>query len=85
MKVKVLVAESRLTLCDPMNYSVRGILQARLLERVAVPFSKGLSQSRDRTQVSHIAGGFFTSWATREAQRMYIYISQIFTVLRDTQ
>ena len=42
------------------------ILQARILEWVAVPFSRGSSQSRDRTHVSHIAGGFFTSWATRE-------------------
>ena len=45
-----------------------GILQARILQWVAVPFSRGSSQPRERTQVSHIAGGFFTSWATREAQ-----------------
>ena len=56
------------TLCDPMDYTVHGILQARILEWGAVPFSKGSSQPRDRTQVSHIAGGFFSSWATREAQ-----------------
>ena len=43
-----------------------GIFQARILEWVAVPFSTGSSQPRYRTQVSHIAGGFFTSWATRE-------------------
>ena len=43
-----------------------GILPARILERVAIPFSRGLSQSRDWTQVSHTAG-FFTLWATREA------------------
>ena len=55
------------TLCDPMDYVVRGILQARILEWVAVPFSRGSSQPRDQTQVSHIAGGFFTSWATRES------------------
>ena len=49
---------------------VHGILQARrILEGVAVPFSRESSQPRDRTQVSLIAGGFFTSWATREAQR----------------
>ena len=47
---------------------VHGVLQARILERVAVPFSWGSSQPRDRTQVSHIAHWFFTSWATREAQ-----------------
>ena len=56
------------TLCDPMDYTVRGILQARILEWVVIPFSRRSSQPRDRTQVSHIAGGFFTSWATREAQ-----------------
>ena len=46
---------------------VHGILQARILEWVAVPFFRRSSQLRDRPQVSHIAGGFFTSWATREA------------------
>jgi len=45
----------------PMDYTVLGILQARILEWVAIPFSRGSSQPRDRTQVSHIAGGFFTS------------------------
>ena len=42
--------------------------QSRILEWVAFPFSRGSSLPRDQTQVSHIAGGFFTSWATREAQ-----------------
>ena len=46
---------------------VHGILQTRILEWVAFPFSRGSSQPRDQTQVSRIAGGFFTSWATREA------------------
>ena len=46
--------------------SVHGISQARTLESVAVRFSRGTSQPRDGTQVSHIAGGFFTIWATRE-------------------
>ena len=50
-----------------MDGIVHGILQARILEWVAVPFSRGSSQPRDRTQVSCIVGGFFTSWATREA------------------
>ena len=53
--------------------SVPGIFQARTLEWVAIPFSRGSSWPRDRTQVSHIAGGFFTIWATREAQ-MVVYI-----------
>ena len=44
-----------------------GILQARILEWVAFPFSRGSSQPRDQTQVSHIAGRFLTSQATREA------------------
>ena len=48
-------------------YIVHGILQARILEWVAFPFSRGSSQPRDQTQVSCIAGRFFTSWATREA------------------
>jgi len=43
-----------------MDYRVQGILQAIILEWVAVPFSRGYSQPRDWTQVSHIAGGFFT-------------------------
>ena len=49
------------TLCDSMNYTVHGILQARILEWVAFPFFRGFSQHRDRTQVSCTAGGFFTS------------------------
>ena len=54
-------------ICDPMDYIVHEILQVRILEWAAIPFSRGPSQPRDLTQVSHIAGGFFTVWATREA------------------
>ena len=54
-----------------MDYTVHGILQARILEWVAFPFSRVSSQSRDQTQVSLIAGGFFTSWVTREAYNHY--------------
>ena len=61
MKVKVKVTQLCLTLRDPMNYAVRGILQARILEWIAFPFSRGSSQRRDQTQVSRIAGRFFTS------------------------
>ena len=64
---EVKVVQSCLTLCDPIDYMVHGILQARILEWVAFPFSRGSSQPRDQTQVSPIVGGFFTSWATREA------------------
>ena len=60
-KVKVKVAQSCLTLYNPMDYTVHGILQARILEWVAFPFSRGSSQPRDQAQVSHIAGRFFTS------------------------
>ena len=61
-----------LTLCDPMVCSppdsfVRGILQARILEWVVIPFSRGSSWSRDQIRVSCIAGGFLTIWATKEA------------------
>ena len=63
--VCVLAAHLCLTLCDPIDYSpldssVHGILQARILEGVTTPFSTGFSRPRDRTQVSRIAGGFFT-------------------------
>ena len=47
--------------CNPPGSSVHRILQARTLECVAMPSSKGSPQLRDQTQVSHIAGGFFTS------------------------
>ena len=65
-KVKVNVVQSCLTLRDPMDCnlpgsSVHGILQARILEWVAIPFSRGSSQPRDRTHVSCIAGRFFTA------------------------
>ena len=53
-----------------MDYTDHGILQARILEWVAVPFSKGSFQPRDKTQVFCIAGGFHTNGATREA-RLY--------------
>ena len=54
-KVKVKVTQSCLTLCEPMDYTVHGILQARVVEWVAVPFFRGSSQPRDQTQVSCIA------------------------------
>ena len=65
-KVKVLLTQSCPTLCDPMDRSplgssVHGTLQARILEWIANPFSRGSSQPRDRTQVSHVTGGFFTT------------------------
>ena len=54
------------------DYTVHGILQARILEWVAVPFSRVPSQARDRNQVSGIAGRFLTSWATTEAHSWFM-------------
>ena len=76
----VKVAQSCPTLCDPMDYIVQGILQTRILEWVAFPSSRGSSQPKDWTQVSHIAGTFFTSWATREAQEYWSgWVSYLFS------
>ena len=61
MKCEVKVAQSCLTVCNPTDCIVNGIIQARILEWVAFSFSRGSSQSRNQTQVSRIAGGFFTS------------------------
>ena len=81
LKVKMLVAQSCVILCHPMNCSlpgssVHGTLQARILEWVAIPFSRWSSEFRDRTWVSGIASRFFTIWAMREAL-LYSYVSII--------
>ena len=68
---EVKVPQSCLALWDPMDYTVHGILQVRILEWVAFPFSRGSSQPRDQTQASHIAGRFFTSWTIWEAPYTY--------------
>ena len=73
---KVLVAQSCLTLCSLMDCSLpassaHGILQARILPWGAILFSKGFFWVRDQTQVSCIAGRFFTIWATREALTLF--------------
>ena len=69
------VTQSYLSLCDPMDCSQASlsmeILQARILKWVDVPFSRESSQPRDQTQVSHIAGRFFTIWATRETHEYW--------------
>ena len=64
---EVKVTQSCSTLCDPVDCTVHGILQARILEWVAIGSCRESSQPRDQTQVSHIADRFFISWATREA------------------
>ena len=56
--------------CSPPGSSIHGILQARVLRWVSIPFSRGSSQSRDWTQVSRIVGRRFNLWATREAPNM---------------
>ena len=64
------LSERRSVMSDslrPRDYTVLGSLQANILEWVAFSFSKGSSQPRDKTQVSHIAGRLFISWETREA------------------
>ena len=58
---------------SPPGFSVHGILQARILEWVAISFSRGSLRPRGQAQVSRIAGGFFTTWATSEANYIYSY------------
>ena len=66
------------------SWTVHEILQARIVEWVAFPFSRGSSQPRDQTQISRTAGGFFTSWATREAPliKNHFLIFVLFTIWR---
>ena len=73
------------TLCNPMDYSlaassVHGILQAIKLEWVAIPSSRGSYWPRNWTQVSCIAGGFFTIWATREVLCWFFAVQQSYSV-----
>ena len=73
----MLVSQLCLTLfnpmdCSPPGSSVHEILQARILEWVAIPFSRGSSQPRDQTWVSCIVGRFFTIWVTREAFKSFL-------------
>ena len=79
---KLLLTQSCLTLWDPMDCSlpassVHGILQARILEWVAMSFSRGSSWLRDQTWVSCIAGRFFTIWATKETRFLLRGISRM--------
>ena len=67
LNLTVEVTQSCPTLCDPMDCSPRGILQARIQEWVAIPFSRGSSWPRDWTRVSCIAGKSFTIWTTKVA------------------
>ena len=81
----VLVAQSCLTLCNPMacsppGFSVHGILQARILEWIAIPFSRGTSQPRDWTLVSCITGRFVTIWPTGKSY--FIFSISLFPQLQ---
>ena len=86
IKVKVKVSQSCPTLYNPMDCSlpgssVHGILQARILERIAVPFSRGSFQPRDQTQVSCTAGGFFTVWVNRDDSSSLHLLCTLFLLL----
>ena len=80
--VKVRVTRSCPALWDPMDTSVHGILQARILKCIAFPFSRGSSKPRDRAQVSHIAIEFFTSWATIWVIHAFYFIETVCCSLR---
>ena len=87
--VCVFVTQLCPTLCKPMGQSlpgssVYGILQARILEWMAIPFSRTSSQARDWTQFSHTAGRFFTVWATREVQGNSCYTAKGQGLIRDS-
>ena len=74
-RTKLLISQSCQTLgnpmdCSPPGSSVHGILQARILEWVAISVSRGSSHPRDQTQVSCITGRFFTRWVTRWEQKL---------------
>ena len=73
--VCVLVAQLCLTLCDLMDVAYHRILQARILEWVAILFSRGSDQPKDWTCVSHVTGRLFTVWATREAWICQFYFN----------
>ena len=85
--VCVLVAQSCPTLWNPLDCSswgssVHGIRQARIMEWVAMPFSRASSRPRDRTQIFHIAGRLFTIWTTREAPGLTILVTKADTKIR---
>ena len=65
--------------CSPSGSSVHGILQARILEWIAIPFSRRSSRLRDRTWVSCIAGRFFTLWAIRKPMICELYLNKTFS------
>ena len=88
------VAQSCLTLCNPMDCSlpgssIHGIFQARILEWFDISFSRGSSQPGDRTQVSFIAGRYFTIWATRKTMSLRtsadMSLSKFWEIMKDRE
>ena len=77
--MKVKVAQSCPTLCEPMDYIVHGILQARILDWVAFPFFRGSSQPRDQTQASHVAGRFFYQLSHQGSPRILEWVAYPFS------
>ena len=75
----VKVSQSCPTLFDPMDYTVHGILQARILEWVALPFAKGSSQPRDQTQVSRIAGQILYQLSHQGSPRILEWVAYPFS------
>ena len=71
--------------CSLQGSSAHGDCPARILEWVAFPSSRGSAQPRDQTQVSHIAGRFFTNWATREAKNAEVGSQSLFQQIFLTQ
>ena len=77
--MKVKITWSCLTLCNPTDYTVHVILQARILEWIALPFSRGSSQPRDQTQVSHIVGGFFYQLSHKGSPKTQEWVAYSFS------
>ena len=72
----VIISFSKWALCDPVDHNIHGILQARTLEWVAFPFSRGSSQPRDRTRVSHIGGRRFTQIQPSECGVACVWVTE---------
>ena len=70
--------------CSPPGSSVHGMLQSRILEWVAIPFSRGSSRPRDQTWVSCIVGRFFTAWVPREYTHGSVYMAILISQLVPT-
>ena len=72
------------TNCNPSGFSVHGILLARILEWVAIPFPRGSFRPRYQTEVSCIADGLFTIWVTRETQQRSFFFPEVLILSKCT-